>query len=164
MHRNICRLCNSWMVAHHSLLGWLSCSCGYAHEEKGSMSDKIYVTKAEILMGREKEYPLTPELEANLDKLFIAVNKLRHAYGKPLIVSSGYRPGRYNTAAGGAKNSSHLTCQAVDFSDPKGELDKWLTENVKVLEDCGLFLEDPEKTPSWTHVQTRPTKNRIFKI
>lgn len=119
------------------------------------------ISRKEILMGREVEYPLSDELEANLEKLLIAVNKLRDAYGKSMIVSSGYRPGKYNTAAGGAKNSTHLICEAVDFADRDGEIKDFCT--VEILEKCGLYMEDSLSTPMWAHVQIRPTKNRIFK-
>jgi hypothetical protein len=117
----------------------------------------------EILMGREVASPLTPEMWKNLTKLTIAVNKLREAYGKPLTVSSGYRPPLANSTAGGAKQSAHLVCMAVDFSDPKGELDAWCMSNLDKLEAWGLWLEDPSSTPSWTHVDIRPRATRVFK-
>lgn len=112
-------------------------------------------------MSREIEYPLTPELKQNLDKLLVAVNRLRAMWGKPLIVSSGYRPGKYNKAAGGAQNSCHLTCEAVDFRDPDAELAKWLISRLDVLENCGLYMESPDRTKGWVHVQLRaPTSGR----
>lgn len=111
-------------------------------------------------MGREVEYPLTPELEENLEKLLVAVNKLRDLYGKPMMVSSGYRPGHYNTDAGGAKNSTHCLCMAVDFHDQDKALKEWIT--VEILEQCDLYQEDPSRTNTWLHVQIRPTHNRVF--
>jgi uncharacterized protein YcbK (DUF882 family) len=128
------------------------------------MSSKITgkVTHSEILMGRDKESPLSPEQKANLDRLVVAVNVIRQAYGKPMKVSSGYRPAVYNLKAGGAKRSAHLTCEAVDFVDVDGELAKWCIKNIQLLEKAGLYLENPEFTPTWVHLQTRPTKNRIF--
>lgn len=119
------------------------------------------ISRKEVLMGRDTEYPLEAEVEKNLEKLLKAVNLLRELYAKPMNVSSGYRPGKYNTAAGGAKNSSHLTCEAVDFKDADGLIKKFCT--VEVLEKCGLYMEHPDNTPTWCHVQIRPTKNRIFK-
>lgn len=113
-------------------------------------------------MGRDKEYPLTPILEQNLSKLLIALNRFRATYGKPMIVSSGYRPGKYNKATGGAEKSSHLTCEACDFSDPDGTLDEYCRNNVSVLEQCGLWLESPDKTPGWCHLDIKPRNNRIF--
>lgn len=113
-------------------------------------------------MGRDRDYPLTPEQERNLEKLLIAVNQVRAAYGKPMRVSSGYRPGHYNKAAGGAKNSSHVTCQAVDFADPDRSLAAWCLDNLEVLIEAGLYLEEPAYTPTWVHLQIRPTKKRVF--
>lgn len=146
------------MIQDINMIGWLKCpSCDFRKKEGNSI-----VTRKEILMGRDEEFPLTPELEANLSKLLEAVNKLRTLYGKPLYVSSGYRPGHYNTDAKGAKNSAHLTCEAVDFRDGDGELDKWITDEI--LEQCGLWREDPERTPTWTHLDIRSRANRTFKI
>jgi hypothetical protein len=50
----------------------------------------------------------------------------------------------------------------VDFVDVGGALAKWCVKNVQLLEKAGLYLENPEFTPTWVHLQTRPTKNRIF--
>lgn len=112
------------------------------------------ISKNEVLMGREKEYPLTPELEANLDKLLIALNKFRAAYGKPMTVSSGYRPGKYNTAAGGAAKSNHLFCMACDFQDTDGAIDAFAMECDKngKLKEWGLWLEHPDSTKGWCHL------------
>lgn len=123
------------------------------------------VSRDEILMGREREVPLSKEQEDNLSKLLIAVNKFRNIYGKPLKVSSGYRPGVYNKAAGGAKKSNHMVCLAVDFADADGSLDSYCLNNLKVLEECGLYLESPEHTLGWTHLQVVPPASgkRVFK-
>lgn len=118
------------------------------------------ISRNEILMGRDVEFPLSQELEDNLSNLLIAVNKLRDLYGIPMYVSSGYRPGHYNTDAGGAPNSTHMLCMAVDFHDADNKLKDWIT--LEILEQCGLYQEDPEYTPTWFHVQIRPTQNRIF--
>jgi hypothetical protein len=121
------------------------------------------ITETEILMGREKEFPLTPELEVNLLDLIPRINKVRTAYGKPMTVSSGYRPGHYNSDAHGAANSPHKTCQAVDFHDSDGELKRWCLAHMDVLKDAGLFMESPDSTPTWLHLQSRPTHNNPFK-
>lgn len=125
------------------------------------------ITRDEVLKGRDRDYPLTPEMETNLDKLLVAVNRIREAWGKPLVVTSGYRPGHFNKAAGGAKKSSHVTCEAVDFSDPDGSFGKWCLQNLKLLEEAGLYMESPIYTHEppgkrWIHLQTRATKNRVF--
>ena len=114
-------------------------------------------------MGRDAEFPLTPELEGNLAKLLAAVNIFRAAYGIPMIVSSGYRPGHFNTDAGGAGNSAHKTCEACDFHDSDGKLKAFAKENIPLLEQAGLYVEDFKSTPTWIHLQIRPTMYRFFK-
>lgn len=132
--------------------------------DQASQSEVIpeYVTQKEFLMGRDVEYPLNGEFEENMEELLIKINLLRHQYKKPFIVSSGYRPGKYNKSAGGSKASAHLSCQAIDLKDPKKHIKKWLLDNIPLLESLGLYMEHPDYTPTWVHLQTRPTKNRIF--
>jgi len=120
------------------------------------------ITREEILMGRDIQYPLTPELEANLTKLLKAVNVVRKAYGKPMIVTSGYRPAHFNADAKGAKRSAHMVCMAVDFRDSNGELDKWCEDNQDLLESLGLWQEHPDATKGWCHldIAERPIRER----
>lgn len=106
-------------------------------------------------MSRDTEYPLTPQLEANLAILLDKLNKFRDIYGIPMVVTSGYRPGHYNVAAGGAKASAHLVCSACDFADPDGALDEFCDNNPQILADCGLWRESPASTIGWLHVDTQ---------
>jgi uncharacterized protein YcbK (DUF882 family) len=113
-------------------------------------------------MGRDRDYPLTPELLENLERLLLAVNIVRAEWGKPLTVVSGYRPGHYNKQAKGARRSSHTICEACDFRDPDKSFAKWCLTNLDVLTRAGLYMENPDFTPTWVHLQIRPTKNRVF--
>lgn len=126
-----------------------------------------YVSYEELLMQRHWEYPVS-ELDAvNMARVWHRINLLLTKYPKKLaepLVSSGYRPGHYNTRAGGAAKSSHLTCEAVDIRDPDGALDKWIDANPQVLVEADLWREDPAATSSWCHLDIRPRKNRTFKI
>lgn len=122
------------------------------------------IKASELLMGRDSEYPLTTELNQNLTKLLTAINFLQaHYWPYPMMVSSGYRPGKYNMMAHGTKNSAHLTCEAVDIVDVDGKLKEFLSSSINILAQCGLYMEDPSRTPTWCHLQIRPTTNRIFK-
>lgn len=123
----------------------------------------IYFTEQEILKGREAGYPLTPRMKLNLAALITALSDVREAWGKPLVVTSGYRPGSFNKNAGGAKNSAHLTCEAADLADPDRSFAKWCLDNLDVLERAGLWMEDPKYTKGWVHLQTRPVSVRVFK-
>lgn len=117
-------------------------------------------------MGRDVANPLTSEMQANLQKLLTAVNLFRQHYGKPMSVSSGYRPPEINAKVkGAAKKSNHMVCLAVDFKDPNGDLAKFCLANLHILEACGLWIEDPAVTKVWIHMQAVPPKsgNRVFK-
>lgn len=63
-----------------------------------------------------------------------------------------------------AMGSSHLYGCAVDISDPKGELARWLETHRDTLVLCGLWQEDPMYTKGWVHLQTyRPNSGkRVF--
>ncbi len=122
-----------------------------------------YFKYSEFLKDREIEYPLSDTLKTNMSVLLNRLDVLRHDWGKPMIISSGYRPGRFNKAAGGAPSSAHMTCEAVDIQDRDGELAKFLSEEG-LLASYGFYMENPSRTPGWCHLQTRATKsgNRIF--
>jgi hypothetical protein len=118
----------------------------------------------EILMGRETEYPLDLPTLTNLTRLLGAINYIRGRYGKVMRITSGYRPGKFNRSAKGAKLSAHITCEAVDIADPDKEFSKWCFQNMRELERAGLYMEEPAHTPTWVHLQIRPTASgrRIF--
>ena len=58
--------------------------------------------------SKEVERSLTALVEKVLDPL-------REAYGKPIIVTSGYRCERLNRAVGGAASSQHVKGEAADI-------------------------------------------------
>lgn len=135
------------------------------------------ITLAEL---NPKNFKMSDEEEANLLILHEKINKIRTLYAKPMVVTSGFRSKDDHLriyreiAAKKGKDfdeskvpmaSKHLYGKAVDISDPKGELAKWCHENVKHLEDIGLWCEDTAVTKGWVHFQIEPPKsgNRFFK-
>ena len=116
----------------------------------------------DYLMGRDKIYPLTTKQAQNMADLLARVNHLLGALKLGCFISSGYRPGHFNKAAGGSARSGHLSCEAIDLIDHDGEIGKMLKNNVKLLEEYGLFLENPEHTKKWVHLDTKQRVNRIF--
>ena len=123
-----------------------------------------YFTRDEILMGRDKQHPITPEQSDNLDDLIRALNPVRHLYGAPLFLSSGYRPSMINSNVGGAKRSAHMQCQAVDIIDKDGLIANWVLNHLTLLEENGIFMEDPRYTKGWIHLDIRGPKSgkRVF--
>lgn len=83
------------------------------------------------------------------------------------VVSSGWRPAAINAGiANAAPRSKHMTCEAVDIYDPDGDLDDWLmgADGQAALTKCGLWLEHPSATKSWSHLQIVPPRSgrRVF--
>jgi hypothetical protein len=118
------------------------------------------ITKDDILMGRDAQYPLTDRLTENLMRLLVAANALADAYhastGEQLRINSGYRPGHYNTQAGGSKRSAHLECMAIDWADPTGEVDEWIQAHLPAVAAMGFTgIEHPKDTPGWAHTDMR---------
>lgn len=51
-------------------------------------------------------------------KLRFLVWEFEGHFGRKVVMNSGYRDGRHNSAAGGADNSYHTKCMAADFYIP----------------------------------------------
>lgn len=112
------------------------------------------VSREKYLMGRDVLYPLDATQEANLLILLPALNAFAERSGLALLVTSGYRPPSINaTVPGAAKHSNHTLCLACDFRDHDGSRGKWCLNNLHVLEEIGLWLENPLSTPGWIHLQ-----------
>lgn len=127
------------------------------------------ITKSEILMGRDKTHAkeYTKEISDNIDKLLEPLNKIRELYGKPMIVSSGWRPPSINaTVKGAATKSNHTIGLACDFSDPDGSLDAFCKElDAKgKLKEMGLWLESPDHTKGWCHLDIKNRGDRKSNI
>lgn len=120
------------------------------------------ITPKEYLMGRDKEFPLDMLQASNMADLLSRINHLIASLKIATRVSSGYRPSAINKKIGGAKMSTHTVCAGIDLHDPNGEIGKMLRANTKILEEYGLFLENPDFTKGWVHLDTKTRKNRIF--
>lgn len=124
-----------------------------------------YITIDDFLMNKTTLDQLSPELVGNANTTVPRANELLEAFGEYRKCNSGYRTpedqARINPSA---PKSKHLTCQAIDLSDPDGSLDVWCLKNLSVLAKIGLWLEDPSHTVGWCHVQVVPpgSGNRVF--
>lgn len=100
--------------------------------------------------------------KANLTALVANIlDPLREAYGKPIVVSSGYRCAKLNRAVGGVARSQHITGQAADIqSVSKSKADhKKLFELVQRLRLPYDQLID-EYDYKWVHISFSNRGNR----
>ena len=102
------------------------------------------------------------EQKANLTALVANIlDPLREAYGKPIVVSSGFRCTKLNKAVGGVAKSQHTTGEAADIhtlSDRPAD-NKKLFELIQKL---GLPFDQliDEYGYNWVHVSYSSGKNR----
>ena len=114
----------------------------------------------ELLMGRDKEYPPSEQLLKNACDLLARVNYLLGWLKQNRQLSSGYRPGIYNKNY--AKKSPHLTLEGLDLVDIDRSLGKILLDNIPMLKELGLYLEHPNYTKGWAHLDTKKRQNTVF--
>jgi len=170
----LCQYCQAYLVFMEDKSRKCT-SCGYTVNPG---EEPNVITLKELLSGNDlKVQPL--EILDNLDVLLLKMNKVRVAYDKAMIVTSGLRSmdhhvDIYKALAKQRKmtfdmlkvpmGSNHLKGKAVDISDPDGKLYKWCEDNVKLLEEIGLWLELSDDQPR-VHFQITPPKSglRFFK-
>lgn len=100
--------------------------------------------------------------KANLTALVANIlDPLREAYGKPIVVSSGYRCAKLNRAVGGVARSQHISGQAADIqSVSKSKADhKKMFELVQRLRLPFDQLID-EYDYKWVHISFNTKGNR----
>lgn len=106
--------------------------------------------------------PNTPPPEAVSALRALADNvldPLRRAWGRPIVVNSGYRSAPLNKAVGGVPTSQHLKGQAADITAGS-------TQDNRALFDLCRRLALPfdqlilEKGGQWLHISHKTTGNR----
>lgn len=125
------------------------------------------ITLEQYFMGRDAEHAaeLTEPLKRNAETMVARANALLRQACIACGVNSGWRPPRVNAQVPNASpRSRHITCEAIDLADPDDRLDAWCMDNLRVLEAIGLWLEHPDATPGWCHLQIVPPRSgrRVF--
>lgn len=115
-------------------------------------------------MGRDVTHAeeLTDEIQRNAQVTVDRVNELLARAGRSDIheLRSGWRPQSIDAALGDRPAPSrHITAEASDLPDGDRSLATWCVDNLDVLEELGLWMEDPRWTPTWVHFQTQPPKS-----
>lgn len=130
------------------------------------------ITLQDYFMGRDRTHAadLTDEIRTNAALTVARVNLLlARADEQDMVepgvdattgssVASGWRPLGINARTqNAATGSKHITAQACDLRDTEERrFARWCLRNLWLLDEIGLWMEDPQWTPTWVHLQTVP--------
>lgn len=86
---------------------------------------------------------------------------IRARYGKPIIVTSGYRCPKLNTAVGGSNTSQHMTGAAADIKPTDGNVKKLFNMIAQMLVTNQLTCRQliDEYNYKWIHIAINDDKH-----
>lgn len=93
----------------------------------------------------------------DLKRLMDYLDKVREAFGKEIIVTSGFRSPRLNAAIGGSKTSQHMKGQAADIRPHDIKELRQLFDLIRKIGGFDqLIYEEPAGRTPWIHVSIAP--------
>lgn len=133
------------------------------------------ITLRDYWMGRDAHYPhyWSTHVRDNASRTVDLVNQLLERAAADGVVPStgdngfgyvrsGWRPPNVNAMTpNAAKNSLHMSGEAVDLNDDFGDVDDWLMGDAgqRALQEIGLWMEHPACTKGWAHLQIKPPRS-----
>lgn len=89
---------------------------------------------------------------------------VRAHFGKPIVISSGYRSPAVNKAVGGAASSQHVKGEAADFEIPgvsNVEVARWMMAKLNYDQLILEFYTPGQPNSGWVHASYRsPYRNQ----
>lgn len=83
----------------------------------------------------------------------MVLQPLRNKYGKPIVITSGYRCAALNKLVGGVANSFHLQGNAADIRVHSHEEAEELFQILKTIPSVDVALFEHSTSSCWLHVQ-----------
>lgn len=126
-----------------------------------------WITSSNKYPERAKSEDLTDEVKNNAGSFLAILNDFLQELTPDVkySVSSGFRPSSVNSKIpNAAKRSLHMTGFAIDLVDLDGELDKLIQSKPELLDKYGLWLEHPDATPKWCHIDKGTRSQRKIRI
>jgi hypothetical protein len=103
------------------------------------------------------------------DRMLAIADEIRRGWGSGVECTSGYRCEAYslylrmhNVPA--AVHSAHNSGEAMDFRPVNGKIQEFQNYCRSRLVELDIYMESPQFTMSWCHLQTRKVKapGRVF--
>lgn len=118
-------------------------------------------TNSNTARKRKIDNSIPNELMNNALYTLERLDAIRERYGKPIIITSGYRCPQLNKIVGGKPNSQHLKAEAADL--------KWDTELLSfLLQFCKYdqLIEEKSKNTKWIHISFKQSgeRNQFIKL
>lgn len=88
---------------------------------------------------------------------------LRAHYGRPIVISSGFRAPAVNRAIGGSPTSQHCKGEAADLEIPgvsNVDVARWIAANLAFDQLILEFYTPGQPSSGWVHVSYRPPCRR----
>lgn len=115
-----------------------------------------YFSVKEVTHNDKRRIPQSDSIKQNIILLANELDNVRSAWGKPIGVTSWYRPPAINAAVGGVPNSQHITGKAADIYPINGDIwafQKWLDSRWNKALGYGA-------KKGFVHVDLRPGRLR----
>ena len=107
--------------------------------------------------------PGTAEIENLIHLAKTVLQPVREHFGKPVMISSGYRSPELCEAIGSSAKSQHAKGEAADFEIPgvdNRELALWIKSELDYDQLILEFYKDNEPTSGWIHCSYSTDHNR----
>lgn len=103
----------------------------------------------------------SPAIRQKLEQLITGcLDPIRRIYGKPIIVSSGYRSPELNAAVGGVANSQHTKGEAADLVPASGGSLAGIFRAAVQFGNYDQLIIEQSGRSKWVHVSYTSTPRR----